>query len=222
MEAREHRFVTSTTKLEEGVTLSNPSLGWGGDGNPLILIEGLRGFARRAKDEQELKHDIGVAMTEGAYRKMFGFVAAAPGEVSGFGRVVRKGNLFVVEDVFILEQHNTEASTLIDVEKLGRIMRKLHKRGLDTEGWDCWWHSHSNFACFWSGTDLQTIEVLKSSRHTVSIVANKALQTRARVDFYQPQRHGVDGIPIQVIPEFPQEQMDEIRGQMAAFSRRGR
>ena len=194
-------------------------------GNPMVLLTKLRvdDPARPDPDDVDCRHDLGIAIMRSAYEKMFGWVGIAPGEVSGFGKVVREGNLFIIKDVFLLEQRNTSASTHIDPDRLARFMRRMHKHGVDTSGWDNWWHSHGSGSPFWSGQDMQTInEELVSNRYTVSIVVNKSLQSLCRVDFYQPRRYAINGIPLQIIPEYTKEQVERFREQIEKVKVNGR
>jgi hypothetical protein len=149
----------------------------------------------------EIKRSFEIKMSQHAYNTMMGYVLNAPGEVSGFGKVVRDGSCFTVENIVALAEYNTEGSSLITEKTLYRFMRQMRKHGLTTEGYDLWWHSHNTMGVFFSGVDQAAIEgPLKNPRFTLSIVANKRLETRCRVDFYDPVRYGVDQLPLKIVP----------------------
>lgn len=163
----------------------------------------------------EVKRTFEVTIRQAAYNRMMYYVMKAPGEVSGFGKVTRVGNSFTIEDVIVLDQKNTGASSDISQDTLYKFKLLMKKRGLTLEGWDLWWHSHVYMATRFSQTDLDTIEEIRSERFTLSLVTNKLLEPRCRVDFYAPVRYGIDGIPLKVIPEMDKARAQELDVEMA-------
>lgn len=162
----------------------------------------------------EVKRTFEVVIRQGAYNRMMYYVMNAPGEVSGFGKVTRRGNSFMVEDVIVLEQKNSGVSSDISEGTLEKFMKLMKKRGLDTEGYDLWWHSHNDFTAYFSQTDLDTIEELRSNRFTLSIVTNKMLEPQCRVDFYAPVRYGIQRLPLKVLPEIDAKRAAELKAEM--------
>jgi hypothetical protein len=161
-----------------------------------------------------MKRAFEIVIDQAAYNKMMCYTMQAPGEVSGFGKVVRTGNSFLVQDVVALEQVNTAASSRIFEETLNQFMRQMRKHGLDTEGYDLFWHSHHTMPVFFSTTDMDTVEALHNSRFTMSIVVNQRLESRCRVDFYDPVRYGIDNLPLKVAPVFNPGQAEAYREEM--------
>jgi hypothetical protein len=170
----------------------------------------------------EVKRTFEVTIDQRAYNRMMYYVMSAPGEVSGFGKVARKGNSFHISDVIVLEQKNTGASSDISQGTLEKFMKLMKKRGLDTEGYDLWWHSHVYMMTRFSQTDLDTIEELRSNRFTLSLVTNKLLEPRCRVDFYNPVRYGIDGIALKVIPTFDPAMAAELQAEMDGLMKKPR
>lgn len=162
----------------------------------------------------EVKRTFEVTIRQAAYNRMMYYVMNAPGEVSGFGKVTRVGNSFTVEDVIVLEQKNSGVSSDISEGTLEKFMKLMKKRGLDTEGYDLWWHSHNDFAAYFSQTDLDTIEELRTNRFTLSIVTNKMLEPQCRVDFYTPVRYGIQRIPLKVLPAIDEKSAAALKAEM--------
>lgn len=162
----------------------------------------------------EVKRTFEVSIKQAAYNRMMFYIMNAPGEVSGYGKVQRVGNSFMIEDVIVLEQKNGHSESFITPETTFRFMMLMKKRGLSTEGYNLWWHSHNDFSAFFSGTDLEQIESLKNDRFTLSLVTNKMLEPRCRVDFYRPIRYGIDHLPLKVLPEIDALRASELKAEM--------
>ncbi len=174
----------------------------------------LDGFRNPCKVTEIQQYEVFIR--ESAWRDMVAYTMEAPKEVSGFGIVNRDGNSFTVNNVFIFEQNNTIVRTKINWQVLFKFMKEQRERGLSTELMDCWWHSHVNGTARFSQQDLDQMEAFEcDERYLISIVMNKRLDAHARIDFYKPQRFGIDGIPIKMLPDHNDEQMARVRSEMA-------
>jgi proteasome lid subunit RPN8/RPN11 len=168
----------------------------------------------------EMRRTFEVTMSQAAYNKMMFFVMNAPGEVSGYGKVVRKGNSFLVTDVIVLEQENGHSHSFISEEATLKFMLMMRKRGLSDEGYNCWWHSHNDFGSFFSHVDLDQIASLANNKFTVSIVTNKMLEPKFRVDFYRPVRYAMDTLPLKVLPASTPRQAAELMAELAELTKK--
>jgi len=144
-----------------------------------------------------------------AKEKISHWVALAKGEVSGLGIVseVRddKGVLtgFFVEDVFLVKQSSSSASTELDDSAVSATLVELDSKGVDIGLVKLWWHSHGDLGVFWSTTDEECAAGLANSRYFISIVVNKKGDLKCRVDLYDPIRVVLDDVPVEtVMPDF--------------------
>lgn len=168
----------------------------------------------------EMRRTFEVTIKQAAYNRMMFYVMNAPGEVSGYGKVVRNGNSFMVEDVIILEQKNGHSHSLITPETAFRFMMLMKKRGLSTEGYNLWWHSHNDFGSFFSAVDIEQIDSLQNNNFTLSIVTNKMLEPKCRVDFYRPVRFGMDNLPLKVLPDISKSRAAQLRVEMDELTKK--
>jgi len=162
----------------------------------------------------EVRRTFDVSIKQSAYNKMMFYVMNAPGEVGGYGKVSRRGNSFLIEDVIVLEQSNGHSHNHISQDAIFRFMNQMRKRGLSTEGYNLSWHSHNDFGAFFSGEDKEHIESLANSRFTLSIVTNKMFDHVCRVDFYRPVRYGIENLPLKVIPEISRVRAAQFKEEM--------
>lgn len=169
---------------------------------------------------KEVRHTFDIRIKQSAYNKMMFFVLNAPGEVSGYGEVVRVDNSFLVEDVMMLEQVNGATHSLITPETTLKFRQIVRKRGLKIERFRLWWHSHNDFGVFFSSTDQEQIESLTTDHYTLSIVVNKMLDHRCRVDFYRPVRFGMDHLPLKIVPEVNPRKAEELKAEMAQLTKK--
>lgn len=107
-------------------------------------------------------------------------------EVSGLGRVERLGHDgFLCTDVVLFEQESNWAGTELSQEAVAEFFAAVMERGEDPGQYRLWWHSHGDNPCFWSRTDVKTIERLGDS-WLLSVVGNLAGDLLARVDVFEP------------------------------------
>lgn len=128
------------------------------------------------------------------YQQIMYWVQAAPGEVSWFGRAVKKvreingvANVGQVEDwhiieVRLFEQECSSGYTHIDGEVLSRFVVELAKEGKDHSKWNHWGHSHSDFDVFMSGIDDRAAWSLSKVNPCLSVVFNRYGQMHGRID----------------------------------------
>lgn len=140
-----------------------------------------------------------LVLTEQAFKKMFVYCKAAPGEISGFakteflqedksegefgGRKFSQDHpAILITDVRIFEQECTSGGTHLNMNDLTKFYVDLIRSKEKPELWNCWWHTHNDFGVFFSGTDTNTIEKLSASSLLVSICVNKMGDMTARMD----------------------------------------
>lgn len=111
---------------------------------------------------------------------------ADPAEVSGLGKVERLGrDGFLCTDIVLFEQESSWGGTELSQEAVAEFFATLIGRGEDPGQYRLWWHSHGHHQCFWSRTDVKTIERLGDS-WLVSVVGNAAGDLLARLDVFEP------------------------------------
>ena len=144
-----------------------------------------------------------------AKEKISHYVALAVGECSGLGIVseIRDdiGNLtgFMVDDVYLLKQISSAATTELDDSAVAALLTEIDERGEDIGVVRLWWHSHGDLGVFWSSTDEECAAGLACSRYFVSIVVNKKGDIKCRVDLFEPLRVTLDELSVEtVMPDF--------------------
>ena len=127
----------------------------------------------------------------------------AKGEFGALGLVEQIGGDFVVTELFLTTQICTSSSTELDPISLGELLVELEASGKDTSLLAFWVHSHGGLPAFWSATDDNTIDELRFSSYSISLVVNKAGERRARLDLFEPVRVTLDDLPIEVRSSTP-------------------
>jgi hypothetical protein len=106
------------------------------------------------------KNSLSVVIGYSAFRKLTAYINNVGNEVGGLGSIRRAGNFIYVEDVFLLEQKVTGASTNLSPEGVAKFYQE--RLTLDPKDnlsiYKLWWHSHYNMSTFWSSIDVETIE----------------------------------------------------------------
>ena len=138
-----------------------------------------------------------------AMAKIRAWTYHAKGEVSGLGLVetnIEDGRLVSVEvvDVFILKQECSGSSTELDQGEIARLMCELERQG-KSDQLKLWWHSHADLGVFWSQTDDQNIERLRTGDFLLSLVVNKAWDVCARLDWFSPVEVTLDDLPVHIL-----------------------
>ena len=139
-----------------------------------------------------------VFITSEAKQKLDLYIKGANGEISGLGKVIRIGNDFLIEGVYLLEQECTSASTDLDPEGVSNFLLGWIKDKRDPSELKLWWHSHDNMPAFWSSTDEATAGGFGNG-WMLSIVGNKRKEYRVRLDLYDPIRLTLDGLNFQIL-----------------------
>jgi hypothetical protein len=151
---------------------------------PSARLLSLAGAKKQAPPSVVLSHD--------AWQKLDAWTLMAPGEVSGLGTVevcenyMGLGTVFLVEDIFLLEQAATGASTVLNPAAVAKLMTEQIRAGVDTSKLKFWWHTHANMQVFFSGTDHSTIEGFEQAPWVLSLVTNKRQEYLARLDIRHP------------------------------------
>lgn len=135
-----------------------------------------------------------------AKQKLDAYIQLCDLEISGLGTVRQEGQMFIVEDVLLLPQECSAASTELDDAGLAEFYTECVQADMDTGRLRLWWHSHCNFGTFWSGVDTDNIDrLMESSDWLLSIVGNKHGQFRTRLDSKVPVRLSVDELPLNIL-----------------------
>lgn len=139
-----------------------------------------------------------------AYYKIMHWVQEAGlDEISGFGKVTRlKDGTLKVIDAILLPQRNGAGHTEIEANDLGKAEFLLK----DTPGeLRLWWHSHVKMECFWSSTDLDTIELLGRHGWILATVFNQRWENRTAVYYGEKIDAFFDNLSISTAMEIPDE-----------------
>ena len=119
-------------------------------------------------------------------------------EVSTIGIVAEDDELFL-EDVFIIPQVNTGATTEFKDGELANFTLEMVNKGVDPGRIKVWHHSHANMDVFWSSVDTANIERYDSDGVMWSIVTNGSNKIKIRADIFRPFRYWWDDCPYQVV-----------------------
>lgn len=138
---------------------------------------------------------VGISVWE----KIYHWVQASPGEISGFGKVEKTGVCtYDVVDVRIFEQVVTGAHTTINADTIAKFMMELITANEKPELWNLWWHSHNTFAVGWSGEDNNTIDDLcETCPELLSMCVNKYGDSTGRHDTSKKKIF----MPISIFPD---------------------
>lgn len=173
-------------------------------------------FKKKELDERVVQFpDVQVIINREAYEKLKSFVLSVNTEITGLGIVKRKGDIFYIPEIFLLEQIVSSASAELDPVAIAKLMNRLIKEQRDPSKLKFWWHSHASMNPFWSVTDHNTCERFENKEFSISLVINKRLEYLCRLDLYQPLRITVDKIRLQIKGDYafvdkdPQEEIKE-------------
>lgn len=144
-------------------------------------------------------------ITVRARQKLQYFIDLFPEEISGYGKVERRGKDFLITDVFVFKQEVSGSDTELDPRAIARFQYQLIRAGHNPKEIRLWWHSHHNMGTEWSGVDDDTAEEYfreNNYDYMISVVGNKSGEIRCRLDLYKPFSMSVDYLPpIVVFPE---------------------
>jgi hypothetical protein len=118
---------------------------------------------------------------ERVIKELDAFVDICPVEISGFGLVQRTGpETFLLYHVYIVDQEAGPAHTDVDLLALNRSDDILAEQGAYQDR-ILQWHSHVDFAAYFSGVDARNIRRRREAL-LISLVVNKAGELAARLD----------------------------------------
>jgi hypothetical protein len=129
------------------------------------------------------------------HQKVMHWVLNTDKEISGLGKIIREGEMFRIIDAILLPQRNTQSTTDIEPEDVGKAMFELRETPGELR-W--WWHSHVNMGTFWSGTDDDTMEKLSTPGWFIHSVFNKQWNVRTAFQMGKPFGYRIDEIPLNV------------------------
>ncbi|MHA1169636.1 MAG: hypothetical protein ACTSRU_17550 [Candidatus Hodarchaeales archaeon] len=86
---------------------------------------------------------VSIVMSKDIYQKLMYYVMATTDEISGLGICAWDNESIRVEEIFLLKQENTSASTELDDEEVSKLMNQLIRNGKDVSGLRFWWHKEA-------------------------------------------------------------------------------
>jgi len=126
-----------------------------------------------------------IIIEDKAYLKLNKFVNLVDTEISGMAKsIIDKDKNIIIKDFIIFEQEVSGASTVISDKSQAQFLNQLMKKNEDPRLWNIWWHSHANMDVFWSTIDNKTIEDHTNQSYLISLVVNKKMEMKARLDIY--------------------------------------
>ena len=115
------------------------------------------------KEEVRLLKQLEIVISQLAYDKMYYYVDIADGEVGWIGTVSQYDNNFLIEDVYLLEQKVSAATTELLTEGITKLSEEILQQPNGLETWNkirFWGHSHVNMDTSPSGQDeSQSLEI---------------------------------------------------------------
>jgi len=126
-----------------------------------------------------------IIITDKAYLKLNKFVTLVNSEISGMAKsTIDKEKNILITDFMIFDQKVTGSSTILSDESQAKFINELMKKEEDTSSWNIWWHSHCDMPPFWSAIDDKTIESPTTQSYLISLVVNKKMEMKARLDIF--------------------------------------
>lgn len=181
-------------------------------------------YTNNTEQKTEFKGGSYITFTNEALSEMFGYVDEFDTECGGMAQVERIEHKFDdgdieyeyrISEIFLPNQCNTGSTTDINAEEMGKLLEELIAQDKDTSKLRGHWHSHVNMSVFHSGTDSDNYDDLRTGSWLVSIVANKKGDLLGRVDFYEPVRMSITGLPIFLVSENDKRIEDKVKANVA-------
>lgn len=121
-------------------------------------------------------------------------ILKTPKELSGLARVKQVGSQgFYLYDFNILSSFNKFSFTSLTIDDLDKFFRGLIKKGISTNDFLVWWHTHPLGPVGFSLYDEQTIDtVLDDSDYFISIVFTHNLEFAGRLTMFKPKKLSAD------------------------------
>lgn len=151
------------------------------------VIEEDDGFAYLDSDK-DIQEDFNAKVLKfnsKPYMLMHYYCKFAPGEVSGFGKTkFIDDDTILVTDLILLKQKCSPSHTSLEEEALHQFIFDLAKKGESPEDWRLWWHTHNDFAVFWSHIDNENIKRIQDAfgGKLISTCINKKGNIIGRID----------------------------------------
>ncbi len=138
-----------------------------------------------------------------SYLKMVRYARAVESEISGLADCTRnaQGN-FRVGEVYLLKQEVSGAAVDLVEESVHKFLAEQIQKGI-TRMPRLWWHSHYNFKTFFSGTDEDTIQRLRTDTFIVAICVNQGGEMSAKAIISGRKERVIDPLPIRITPPLP-------------------
>lgn len=144
---------------------------------------------------------IKLLIPERIFEILMYWINKAPGEVSGIGNILqdkKNPHIYRVTAAVLAKQTNTGATTESEGDAHGEALFRLHKQP-GVARW--YWHSHSNFGVFWSGTDQENMCQFDKDGFTFETVINRKREMLTAYVQAKPFI-AIDEVPCSVESEF--------------------
>lgn len=139
------------------------------------------------------------------YSIMQGFIFGCEYEISWIGKVARFKDGFILENVKLIQQEVSPASTVLQAAELGRAYTEIINEEGSLAGWKAWCHSHAKMKTFWSGTDVATIidfdNETPNDNWFLSLEFNHKMEWLGRIDIFHPVHTTITIDSLQIVPE---------------------
>ena len=143
---------------------------------------------------------------------IFGFVLNHPYEINGRGYVRPVGNVFNIENIFILSQKTSIGSVDEDENAIHKyIVENLDK---DFDLMNFQWHSHPGEVYFSAKDQKSAKEWGKTMDFVLSLVVNKKFEYVCRLDTFKPVKLSIQ-IPLVVTHEISDETIQFCKSEIA-------
>ena len=136
----------------------------------------------KIKDSKYWKGRIQITLE--TYQKMYHYTNASKGEISGFGKVEKQGDNYIITDIKIFTQKCTYAHTTLTQDALTAFVVQLVKDKEEPNDWKLWWHTHNDFGAGFSGEDGGNIALLTEGKNSLllAICMNKMGDLEGRIE----------------------------------------
>lgn len=156
--------------------------------------------------------NVEVHIEEQVFQKIMHWVHKAGNyEVSGLGNVVydKANKCLRVDEVWLLDQENSGATTDICENAVGKLMYDHHKSGVEGD-LRFWWHSHAGMNVFWSGTDMATIKELGEGGWFLNTVFNNKEEMRTCLYMTDPMEIFSDELETHITSEIYDDEVEQV------------
>lgn len=142
-------------------------------------------FSPHSFTREILVYDVPeIQVSRQAFNDMLILVDEADGEIGWLGTVKKEGNVYTIEEVFLLKQNASSATTQITVDGLAEYSQELLTQpdGMDKlSRTQFWGHSHVNMGTSPSGQDESQMSLFKENGNEFYI--RGILNKKGRMEF---------------------------------------